>query len=60
MLAEHRIRVGVRLLGREGQAEGAGEAAAPGDLLAVAAARPCATGGRAAGYGGVPARRDCH
>ncbi|WP_405526365.1 hypothetical protein OG592_02490 [Streptomyces avidinii] len=37
-LAEHRIREASALLGRAGQAEGAGDVAALGDLLAVAAA----------------------
>ncbi|MCX4718730.1 hypothetical protein OG818_23555 [Streptomyces virginiae] len=37
-LAEHRIREASALLGRAGQASGAGDAAALGDLLAVAAA----------------------
>lgn len=37
-LAEHRIREAVELLGRAGQDEGAGDVAALGDLLAVAAA----------------------
>lgn len=36
-LAEHRIREASELLGRAGQAEGAGDVAALGDLLAVAA-----------------------
>ncbi|MFF3675853.1 hypothetical protein ACFYYS_17990 [Streptomyces sp. NPDC002120] len=36
-LAEHRIREASALLGRAGQAEGAGDVAALGDLLAVAA-----------------------
>ncbi|MCX4547164.1 mobilization protein [Streptomyces sp. NBC_01565] len=38
-LAEHRIREASVLLGRAGQDEGAGDVAALGDLLAVAAAR---------------------
>ncbi|MFB6484637.1 hypothetical protein ACFCXF_40110 [Streptomyces virginiae] len=38
-LAEHRIREASALLGRAGQASGAGDAAALGDLLAVAAAQ---------------------
>ncbi|MFD3776424.1 hypothetical protein [Streptomyces sp. NPDC058612] len=37
-LAEHRIREASELLGRAGQDEGAGDVAALGDLLAVAAA----------------------
>ncbi|MGP3637518.1 mobilization protein, partial [Streptomyces sp. 24-1644] len=37
-LAEHRIREASALLGRAGQVEGAGDVAALGDLLAVAAA----------------------
>ncbi|WP_158071282.1 hypothetical protein [Streptomyces sp. CB00455] len=38
VLAEHRIRDASALLGRAGQVEGAGDVAALGDLLAVAAA----------------------
>ncbi|MFF3018219.1 hypothetical protein [Streptomyces sp. NPDC057939] len=52
-LAEHRIREASELLGRAGQDEGAGDVAALGDLLAVAAAhgpgsrpRPRPAGGR--------------